>query len=167
VTVQELDSDTTVRKSITVKATPEKAFRVFTDGIDTWWPRTHHIGKSPMTKAILEGGIGGRCYSKQEDGTECEWGSILVWDPPRQFVMAWRINTNWEFEPDLAKSSEVYVRFTQEADGFTRVDLEHWHLERMGGNIDAFRSAIDSPGGWSGLLALFGARADTGISTAS
>jgi hypothetical protein len=113
-----------------------------------------------MTKAVLEGKMGGRCYSEQEDGTECDWGSILVWDPPRQFVMAWQINTSWQFEPDLAKSSEVYVRFTPEADGFTRVDLEHRHLERIGENIGAFRSALDSPGGWSGLLALFGARAE-------
>ena len=35
-----------VRKSITVKATVEHAFKVYTDGYDTWWPRMHHIGKS-------------------------------------------------------------------------------------------------------------------------
>lgn len=153
-------SEITVRKCITVKATPERAFRVFTEGIDTWWPRTHHIGKSPMTKTVVACHIGGRCYSEQEDGTQCDWGSILVWDPPRQFAMAWQIKSSWEFEPDLAKSSEVYVRFTPEPDGFTRVDLEHRHLERVGGNIEAFRAAIDSPGGWGGLLALFSARAE-------
>ena len=36
-----------VSKSITVKASVEHAFRVFTEGFDTWWPREHHIGKSP------------------------------------------------------------------------------------------------------------------------
>ena len=57
--------DTSVRKTITVKASAERAFRVFTEGIDTWWPKTHHIGSSPMTKAVLEGRSGGRCYSEQ------------------------------------------------------------------------------------------------------
>ena len=77
-----------VRKSITVRANADHAFRVFTEGFDSWWPRGHHIGKSPLKKAIIEGKAGGRCYSEQMDGTECDWGRILVWDPPRRFVMA-------------------------------------------------------------------------------
>jgi hypothetical protein len=35
-------TDTVVPKSITVQATPERAFQVFTEGVDTWWPRSHH-----------------------------------------------------------------------------------------------------------------------------
>ena len=57
-----------VRKSVTVKATQEHAFRVFTEGFDTWWPRGHHIGKSPMKRAVIEKDFpGGRMYSEQED----------------------------------------------------------------------------------------------------
>ena len=56
-----------LRKSITVKATPEHAFHVYTAEFDSWWPRSHHIGKSPMKKAIIEGRAGGRCYSEQEE----------------------------------------------------------------------------------------------------
>jgi hypothetical protein len=71
-----------VRKSITVNAGIERAFQVFTDGIDSWWPRSHHIGKSPMTRIIVEPRAGGRCYSEQEDGTDCDWGTVLTWEPP-------------------------------------------------------------------------------------
>ena len=28
-----------VRKTVLVNAPPEHAFRVFTEGVDTWWPR--------------------------------------------------------------------------------------------------------------------------------
>ena len=42
-----------VRKSITVRATPERAFRVFTEEMDSWWPRTHHIGSSPMKRVVV------------------------------------------------------------------------------------------------------------------
>jgi uncharacterized protein YndB with AHSA1/START domain len=152
-------TDAPVRKSITVKASAARAFQVFTDEFDTWWPRTHHIGKSPMKKAIVEGKAGGRCYAEQEDGTDCEWGTVLIWDPPRRFVLGWQVTHEWGYEPDLAKASEVDVRFVPQPDGSTRVDLEHRHLSRHGAGASAMRMAIDAPNGWSGLLQLFAARA--------
>jgi uncharacterized protein YndB with AHSA1/START domain len=144
-----------VRKSISVRADATHAFDVFTAGMDTWWPRSHHIGKSPMTRVIVEGKPGGRCYSEQQDGTECDWGSVLVWERPRRLVIAWQITHEWGYEPDLTRSSEVEVRFTPEADGTTRVDLEHRHFERHGGGADAMRGAVSAPNGWDGMLQLF------------
>jgi uncharacterized protein YndB with AHSA1/START domain len=153
-------NDAPVRKSVTVRTTPDRAFAVFTAGFDSWWPRTHHIGKSPMTKGVIEGRIGGRCYSEQLDGTICPWGEITAWDPPRRFVMAWKINANWEFEPDIAKSSEVEVRFTPLDDGTTRVDLEHRRFDRMPVGGVAMRTGVDSPSGWNSILQLFTAEAE-------
>jgi uncharacterized protein YndB with AHSA1/START domain len=149
-----------VTKTITVNASAEHAFAVFTEGYDTWWPRTHHIGKSPMRKAVIETRTGGRCYSTQVDGTECDWGRVLVWEPPRRLVLAWQITHEWGYEPDLAKSSEVEIRFTPEPGGRTRVDLEHRHFERHGAGAAAMRTAVDSPNGWGGLLQLFAERVE-------
>jgi len=151
------DQAAAVRKSIHVEASPEVAFAVFTDDYDSWWPRTHHIGKSPMKKAIIEGRAGGRCYTQQVDGTDCDWGTVLAWEPPHRLVIAWQITHEWGYQPDLAQSSEVEVRFTAEGSG-TRVDLEHRHLERHGAGAAAMRTAVDSPNGWSGLLQLFADR---------
>lgn len=131
-----------VRKSITVKATVEHAFRVFTEGVDTWWPRSHHIGKSPMKRTVIEGRAGGRAYSEQVDGTERDWGSVLVWEPPRRFVMAWQVNPAWQYEPDLAKCSEVEVRFTPIGDGLTRVE----HQDNSRGRRKTFR--MEQPNGF-------------------
>lgn len=148
-------------KSITVKASVERAFQVFTEGADTWWPRSHHIGKSPMKKLIIEGRVGGRCYSEQVDGTDCPWGQVLEWEPPRRFVMAWQITHEWGYEPDLAKSSEVEVRFTPEPGGSTRVDLEHRYFERHGAGGATMRMSVDNPDmGWLGLLHLYAKRAE-------
>lgn len=154
-----LQIPTPVIKSVTVRGSVENAFDIFTLGFDTWWPRSHHIGKSPMTRAVIEPRAGGRCYSEQADGTECDWGRVLVWDPPQRFVMAWQINPDWSYQPDLAKSSEVELRFTPLKDGSTRVDLEHRHFERHGAGGETMRKGVDSPGGWSDLLALYAARA--------
>ena len=149
-----------VTKSVRVKASPARAFHVFTAEYDSWWPRTHHIGKSPMKKAIIEGKQGGRCYTEQQDGTECDWGTVLVWEPPQRFVLAWQITHEWGYEPDLAKSSEVEVRFTPDGEGYTRVDLEHRNLERHGAGAPTLRTAIDSEGGWTGLMKMYAERVE-------
>jgi uncharacterized protein YndB with AHSA1/START domain len=144
-----------VRVSIVVRATPERAFQVYTAELDSWWPRSHHIGKSPMKRAIMEGRVGGRCYSEQEDGTDCPWGTVLTWEPPHRFTFAWQITPQWQYEPDPAKSSEVEVRFVGLGDGTTRVDLEHRHFERHGAGAAAMRAGVGAPNGWGGLLKLY------------
>ena len=149
-----------VRKTVTVKASAQKAFDVFTDGFDTWWPRTHHIGTSPLAKAAIEGRIGGRCYGRSVDGSEIVWGTITAWEPPRRFVFAWQITPDWKCETDIANASEVEVTFTPLADGETRVDLEHRHFERHGSGGAAMRTGVDSPNGWGGLLQLFVQKAE-------
>ena len=152
--------DVPVRKSITVKASAKRAFEVFTAGFDSWWPRSHHIGNAPLKRAILEGRVGGRCYSEQTDGTECDWGEILEWEPPKRFLMAWKITSQWKYLPELEKSSEVEVRFTPQGDGSTRVDLEHRNFARMGAGWESMREMVNSEGGWAGTLQLFAAQAE-------
>lgn len=152
---------TPVRKSVIVGADAATAFRIFTDEIDTWWPRSHHIGKSPMKKAIIEARAGGRCYAEQEDGTECDWGTVTAWEPPHRFAFTWQINPDWTFQARLDKSSEVEVRFTAVGDGRTRVDLEHRSLERHGDGAASMRTSVDGPNGWPVLLRLFAERVDS------
>lgn len=156
-----IDADGSVHRSVTVAASPEHAFEVFTADFDSWWPRSHHIGKSPMKRALIEGHLGGRCYSEQEDGTDCPWGQVLVWEPPHRFVIAWQINAQWGYEPDVARSSEVEIRFTDVGDGRTRVDLEHRGFERMGEGGEAMRAGVDAEGGWGSLLDVYAKRVES------
>jgi len=149
----------TVRTSIEVAASAARTFEIFTSDFDSWWPRSHHMGTAPMKKAIVEGRAGGRCYTEQTDGTECDWGTVLVWDPPRRLVFAWQIDGDWHYQPDLARSSEVEVRFTP-VGSRTRVDLEHRHLERHGAGASAMRTAVESTSGWPGILQIFAARVE-------
>jgi uncharacterized protein YndB with AHSA1/START domain len=147
-----------IRKSFTVRATPEKTFAVFTEGFDRWWPKTHTIGSSPLKRAVLESGAGGRWYGLAEDGTENEWGEVLAWEPPHRLLLAWRINSQWTYDPSLL--TEVEVRFTALAAGETRVEFEHRDLERLGAGeaVDQIRTSMD--GGWAGILEGFKAAAE-------
>jgi uncharacterized protein YndB with AHSA1/START domain len=149
-----------VRKSIRVHADAARAFRVFTEEIDSWWPRTHHIGSSPMKRVVVEGRPMGAIYTDQEDGTVCPWGSVLAWEPPHRFVMAWQVSPSWQYEPDLSKCSEVEVRFTPADDGTTLVELEHRGLERHGGACIKMREQVNAEGGWGGLLTMFAAKVE-------
>jgi uncharacterized protein YndB with AHSA1/START domain len=142
-----------VQKEVVVEAPPERAFRVFTEKFDSWWPRAHHIGKSDMKVAIIEPRPSGRWYEVGVDGVECDWGHVLVWEPPRRIVLAWQLNAQWEYEPSLI--TEVEVTFTPVGDASTRVELEHRYLERFGEMEETVRQGIDSPEGWGGLLQMY------------
>lgn len=141
-----------VRKSIFVDAPQPLAFEVFTSGIGRWWPKSHTIGNAELDRPVIEPRAGGRWYQLGLDGSECEVGKVDVWDPPSRLVLIWQLTAQFTFDPDLV--TEVEVRFTPEGSG-TRVDLEHRHLERLGETAEQLRFAIDSPGGWGGLLALY------------
>jgi uncharacterized protein YndB with AHSA1/START domain len=144
-----------VRKEITVRATPGRAFEVFTAGMSTWWPmETHAVGPTPAT-SVIEPGAGGRIYSLAEDGTESDWGQVLVWEPPERLVMAWLLNPQWAHEPDPEKASEVEVRFSDQGDGTTRVELVHSGFERYAEGGEDMREQVDSAGGWGSLLELY------------
>jgi len=139
-----------VRKSVRVNAPPARAFEVFTARFDSWWPKSHHIGKAAVKEVVIEPRAGGRWYEKGEDGSECEWGKVLAWEPPSRVILSWHINSR--FEPDETLESEVEIRFIPDGANATRVELEH-RIEAS--DADVLRASVDSPGGWSGLLEIF------------
>ena len=148
-------ASTAFRKTLTVDVPVEHAFDVFTRRMDAWWPRTHHIGTVPMQQAVLEPFDGGRWYERGADGSECEWGRVLVWERPTRLVLAWHLDGSWHHDPDPAHASEVDVRFVAESARRTRVEFEHRHLDRHTVGGQALRIAVDSPGGWSAILASY------------
>ncbi|HEU4537067.1 MAG TPA: SRPBCC family protein [Polyangiaceae bacterium] len=144
----------TVRKAVSVHAPPEVAWRVFTEKMGTWWPlATHKIGKSNAADAVIEPRAGGRWYERGEDGSTCDWGRVVSWEPPSRLVLTWDISVDWQFDPTL--NTEVEVRFLPDGKGGTRVELEHRHLDRYGARRDEMRAIFESPGGWEGLLGPF------------
>lgn len=143
-----------VRKSIVVKAGIDKAFAVFTGSMGRWWPKSHSI--NPATEQVdvlLEPKPQGRWYERGADGSECQWGYVLAWEPPGRVLLAWQIGADWKFDPEFL--TEVEIRFTAESAEATRIDLEHRNLERFGEKAAESRAAFDSDGGWSGILKVY------------
>ncbi|HEY0711580.1 MAG TPA: SRPBCC family protein [Polyangia bacterium] len=148
-----------VRKSVVVKASQDRAFAVFTNGIDRWWPRQHHVGTSPMKTAVLEPRQGGRWYATCEDGSECDTGKVLSWEPPHRVLLAWQLTAQWQFDPDFV--TEVEVTFTAQGPRETLVVLEHRNLERFGDTAPEIARQVAEAGGWPLLLDLFARAAET------
>ena len=147
-----------IRGTISLDVPAERAFSVFTGSIGTWWPRDYHIGQADMADVVLEPREGGRWYERGSDGSECDWGRVVAWEPPRRLVITWQINGRWQYDPDPAHASEIDVRFTADGPERTTVELEHRLLERLV-DSQAIYDAIHSGGGWSALLQSFAAAA--------
>mgnify|MGYP001604147928 CR=1 FL=1 len=130
-----------IRKSVHVSAAPSRAFDVFVNGARNWWLKSHSINatKSPIKDVIIEPRVGGRWFERGEDGSESEWGKVLAWEPPARLLLAWQINGEFKYDPNLI--TEVEIRFTPAESG-TLVELEHRLIERMGargaGMVEAF-----------------------------
>jgi hypothetical protein len=154
-----------VRKVRQVNASQEVAWRVFTEKMGTWWPLEHYtIGKAKAVDAIIEPRVGGRWYERGEDGSTCDWGSVLVWEPHSRLLLSWDITADWQYDPGL--KTEVEVRFIVEGATRTRVELEHRRLDRYGARRDEMRHIFDTSGDWGRQLEAFAGIAETkGAST--
>jgi len=147
-----------VRKTISVQAPLVVAWRVFTEQMGTWWPLTvYKIGRAKAVDAILEPHVGGRWYERGDDGSTCDWGRVVSWEPPSRLVLSWDVTADWQYDPDL--KTEIEVRFIRESEDVTHIEFEHRKLDRYGARRDEMRRIFETDGDWGRLLAMFAARA--------
>jgi uncharacterized protein YndB with AHSA1/START domain len=148
-----------VRKTINVEAAQEVAWRVFTEKMGTWWPLAYYkIGKANAVDAVIEPHVGGRWYERGDDGSTCQWGSVLAWEPPSRLVLSWDINADWQYDPTL--KTELEVRFNANGSHRTRVELEHRCLDRFGARRDEMRRIFETEGDWGRFLLAFARAAE-------
>jgi uncharacterized protein YndB with AHSA1/START domain len=113
--------------ALRVKATPERAFDVFTREIGDWWRPNGLFQTTPRPPGRLafEPGEGGRLTETLANGKVFEIGRILLWQPPVRFIFSWR---QANFPPDL--KTEVEVCFEAVGDE-TRVSVEHRGFDQV------------------------------------
>jgi uncharacterized protein YndB with AHSA1/START domain len=137
-------SELVIRKSVTVEAPLEHAFRVFTEEIHTWWPlRTHAVDTESSDTVILEGHEGGRLFERTPAGDEHVWGVVTTWDPPNRVGYSWHPGRGEE------SAQAVEVTFTPVGDGI-RVDVRHWGWEKLGDRLEEI--VADYTEGWDKVL---------------
>ena len=135
-----------INKSLTVPLSPQDAFTLFTDDMDTWWPKASHSVKGAASKVRFPDHKGGDIIETGEDGSENVWGSLIAYDPGSHLAFSWHPGRG----PDEA--TVVTVSFTETADG-TRCDLTHGGFEVLGDTADAVSTSYLH--GWDMVLGCF------------
>lgn len=148
-------AETAVRAEITVDASVERAFRVFTERFDHIKPREHNLLPVDIAQSVIEPRVGGRIYDRGVDGSECQWGRVLAYEPPTRLVFSWEIGPKWTIEADPERRSEVEVLFIPEGERQTSVKLEHRHLERHGEGWQSVAAGVRGEQGWPLYLQRF------------
>ena len=150
------DTDrTSIRTDIVVDTAQDRAFKLFTERFDEIKPREHNLLGVDIAESVFEPRAGGRVYDRGVDGSECQWGRVLAYEPPARIVFTWDIGPQWQLETDPGRSSEVEIRFVAESADRTRVELEHRHLDRHGDGWEGLRSGVEADQGWPLYLARY------------
>jgi hypothetical protein len=149
----ESDSAVEVFRSVSVPLTRARAFELFTTRMTEFWPKEHSIGNSELAEVVVEPRNGGRWFERGVDGSECQWGRVASWEPPRKVVLLWQIGADWQFDPEF--ETEVEVTFSEDGADRCRLDLRHCNLQRYGASAEQMRAIFDDPAGWTGTLAAF------------
>ncbi|MEZ5915386.1 MAG: SRPBCC domain-containing protein [Parvularculaceae bacterium] len=135
-----------VEKTLSLKASPARAFTHFTDNMALWWPLgSHSLSQANAKTVVFEAKKGGRIYEIDVTGREREWGRVKECEAPHRLVFSWVLE-------NPAEATEVEVTF-EDADK-AREDFKLVHrgwLETKSGA--ARRDEYDS--GWAPVLGAY------------
>ena len=121
-----------------------RAFEVWTSKISAWWPRDHTVSGVEGADVVIEAREGGRIFEREPDGTEHDWGEVVLWRPPSRLVYLWHLGS------ERASATEVDVRFVEIGASSTRVEIDHRGWERLGDAGPSRRERNHL--GWESLL---------------
>lgn len=135
-----------VEKTLSLKATPARAFAHFTDNIGQWWPLAEHsLSHEEARGLVFEAKVGGRIYEIEASGRTREWGRVRECEAPHRVVFSWVLE-----KP--ADATEIEVTFRDDGKGGTNFTLVHrgWLETKSGADR---RGMYD--GGWLSVLSGF------------
>ncbi|TXK18394.1 hypothetical protein [Homoserinibacter sp. GY 40078] len=136
-----------IRRHILVRADRERAYRVFTAGPGTWWPRENHsiFGRDGVVEFE-----GDEIVERSPTGSRDVWGRLLFAAPPQTVSFTWHPGQD-------AEHSIFEVNFTEVADNLTLVCLIHVGWESY---EDPDSAGVDYLIGWPGVLDRYAAHAN-------
>ncbi len=136
-------------KTVEVPCSQEKAFRVFINEMDTWWPKdkfTTSAMSGQEAEAIrVDPRPGGKIVEVWPNGNEYEWGTIKAYDPNDFLSLDFHIPRPGEqagsrtLMPGEREDSRtlIEVRFTALGEAQTRVELTQSNWEEAFGESAA------------------------------
>jgi uncharacterized protein YndB with AHSA1/START domain len=106
--------------SVRVKASPERAFDIFTRDVGLWWTPDPLFAITPRGDGKLAFEDQARLITRLPDGKVFEIGRVTLWSPGRRLAFTWRQAT---FAPEQTTRVDVLFEPVDEA---TRVTVTHY-----------------------------------------
>jgi uncharacterized protein YndB with AHSA1/START domain len=120
---------TSIEQAVEVPVAPDRAFELYTAGIDRWWRKDSRYwnDKSRRLGLRFEPFAGGRFIEVYDatTGEGLEIGRITAWEPGLRLAYTWR-----EAEWARGEITQVEVTFTPTATG-TQVHVRHYGWETL------------------------------------
>jgi uncharacterized protein YndB with AHSA1/START domain len=129
-----------------VAASCEHAFDMWAGRTSLWWPPGHTVSGDENADIVFEGMPGGRIFERAGDGTEFDWGRVVVWEPPHRLAYSWHLF----FPPEEA--TDIEVTFTPVGE-LTAVRIEQSGWDRLGAAGQPRRARTQSV--WQSLTPAF------------
>lgn len=137
-----------VVKTIEVACNQEKAFDIFVNQTNAWWPMDKNsvsaMGGNVAKDVRIEAREGGRIVEIGHDDTEHLWGSVSTYQPSSLFIM------NWHIGLPADNPSTVKVEFNEVGDSRTQVVLTHSNWESFAEKAEDMRKGYNA--GWVGVF---------------
>ena len=130
----------------------DRAFAVFVDEIDRWWPRAFTLGGERVAKVAIEPRYRGRFVETLKDGATNPLGSVLAFDRPSHIVFSWEMRADHTPEAGEGASSRVDIRFVEREPGTSEILVVHRDFFRHGENFEAYRNEMAGKKGWPLLI---------------
>lgn len=134
-------------KTIEVQCSQEKAFDVFVNEMDSWWPldmfTVSAMGGKAARSIRVEAKQGGTIVEIGSDDTKHLWGTIRSFQPHDYISMDFHIPKPNEV---VESRSLVELPFTALGDERTRVELTQSNWEAFGDRAEQIRGGYG--GGW-------------------
>ncbi|AYF98314.1 SRPBCC domain-containing protein [Protaetiibacter intestinalis] len=136
-----------IRRHLVVRATPERAYRVFTEQLGAWWPLVRHSVYETGNTVAFEGDA---IVERSASGESTVWGRVTLAEPPHRIAFTWHPGR----EEDRG---EVEVTFVPVGEAQTLVTLVHSGWESYGGAAAEAREEYRN--GWPTVLGAFASEA--------
>ena len=130
----------------------DKAFAVFVDEFNSWWPRDYTLAGDNLAEILIEPKMKGRALERDKSGGETVWGSVLSFFRPGHMVLAWQISPDRTVIDNEAGASRVDVRFVESEPGTTEVVVVHRDFPRHGDGWEKYRKDMGAKEGWPMLM---------------
>jgi uncharacterized protein YndB with AHSA1/START domain len=153
--IERFARDDVARANVIVPLSPAVAFEKFRHDIARWWPQEYTYSGDSMEDLYMEGRKGGVLWERGPEGFRVDLGRMLRWMPPEKMILRWHIGPSHRPEPNPERASEVEIRFLPDANGGTRVEVEHREFARHGTGGAEYAARMGTETGWPFILKKF------------